>query len=125
MNELMNFHCFTSIFYDILWLRTGWYEKSHDKTDKNRMMLLRAFRPSRAQANLLNFLSPRSDIIGLKDKDSKVLENLSFFDVGCGSGIHSAAAAYAGASHVISFDRQEGSLQVTRVLQHIAEGSLN
>ena len=73
---------------------------------------------------MLNFLSPRSEITGLKEKESKVLKNLSFFDLGCGSGIHSAAAAYAGASHVISFDRQEASLQVTRVLQHIAEGSL-
>jgi len=70
---------------------------------------------------LLNFLSPRSERTGPKQKDSKVLENLSFFDLGCGSGIHSAAAAYAGASHVISFDRQEASLQVTRVLQRIAQ----
>ncbi|CAK9024116.1 Methyltransf_25 domain-containing protein [Durusdinium trenchii] len=68
--------------------------------------------------NLLNFLSPMGRFVdGWQVADGQVLKNLSFLDVGCGSGIHSAAAAVASASVVLSFDRQTDSLTSTRALQ--------
>jgi len=76
-----------------------------------------------AYLRLLNFLTPLDQVqrlFGINDvHDSTVLHGLSFLDAGCGSGIHSAAAAYANASRVLSFDRQEGSLLATKVTQRM------
>jgi SAM-dependent methyltransferase len=47
------------------------------------------------------------------------LRGRSFLDIGCGSGLHSLAAHYAGAERVTSFDYDSGSVATTRLLhQH-------
>lgn len=67
--------------------------------------------------HLVRFLSP-DDEGGHSDDDRPVLQNLSFIDIGCGSGIHSAAALFSHARHIISFDQQEGSVSSTAALRH-------
>jgi 2-polyprenyl-6-hydroxyphenyl methylase/3-demethylubiquinone-9 3-methyltransferase len=50
----------------------------------------------------------------LKRKD---LNGLDFLDIGCGSGIHSAAAKLAGASRIQSFDYDPNSVAATEMVR--------
>lgn len=63
-----------------------------------------------AQRHLLDFL-------GLAD-----LKGKRFVDIGCGSGIHSLAAARAGASVILSFDLDPASVSTTRKMCELYEG---
>jgi hypothetical protein len=47
------------------------------------------------------------------------LENKSFIDIGCGSGLHSLAAFKAGAIRIHSFDYDEDSIRTTRKLREM------
>jgi SAM-dependent methyltransferase len=75
-----------------------------------------------------NFSTERRDIskrrlLGfLKRAD---LENLSFLDIGSGSGLHSMAAHDAGAGRIHSFDYDEMSVQTTARLRTIAGDPAN
>lgn len=55
----------------------------------------------------------------MEKEETPVLQHSTFLDIGCGSGIHSASAAFLGAPRVVSFDLQEGSVQATSVLKDI------
>lgn len=48
------------------------------------------------------------------------LQNKSFLDIGCGSGLHSLAAFRAGASKIVSFDFDPISVQTTLKLREYA-----
>src|SRR5215831_20270029 len=50
----------------------------------------------------------------LKRKD---LNGLDFLDIGCGSGIHSAAAKLAGAGRMLSFDYDPNSVAATEMVR--------
>jgi len=53
------------------------------------------------------------------------LQNLSFLDIGSGSGLHSMAAYDAGAARIHSFDYDEVSVQTTARLKGIAGAAAN
>ncbi len=75
---------------------------------KNWQRFLRSYTPERqkiASECLLSFLQ-MSDLKGK-----------SFLDIGCGSGIHSAAAFLAGAERVYSFDYDRDSVAATEQLR--------
>jgi SAM-dependent methyltransferase len=66
-----------------------------------------------SKQRLLNFLKRRD------------LQNLSFLDIGSGSGLHSMAAYDAGAARIHSFDYDEISVQTTTRLKSIAGSPAN
>jgi 2-polyprenyl-6-hydroxyphenyl methylase/3-demethylubiquinone-9 3-methyltransferase len=72
-----------------------------------------AERRSIAKQRLLGFLKRRD------------LKNLSFLDIGSGSGLHSMAAYDAGAARIHSFDYDEVSVQTTARLKGIAGAPSN
>src|SRR5258707_14155469 len=53
------------------------------------------------------------------------LQNLSFLDIGSGSGLHSMAAYDAGAARIHSFDYDQVSVQTTARLKAIAGAPAN
>jgi 2-polyprenyl-3-methyl-5-hydroxy-6-metoxy-1,4-benzoquinol methylase len=74
---------------------------------KNWRRFLRSYTPERqkiARECLLNFLQMGD------------LKGKSFLDIGCGSGIHSAAALLAGAERIYSFDYDRDSVAATEQL---------
>jgi 2-polyprenyl-3-methyl-5-hydroxy-6-metoxy-1,4-benzoquinol methylase len=85
--------------------------------------------------NWLNFIrqnfseekleSSRKHMLSLMGVDS--LQGLSFLDIGCGSGLHSLAAARSGASPVRSFDYDPKSVEATRYVKEMtgAKGDWN
>ena len=48
------------------------------------------------------------------------LDNKTFLDIGCGSGIHSLAAFLSGAKLIVSFDYDPQSVAATRILHRKA-----
>jgi 2-polyprenyl-6-hydroxyphenyl methylase/3-demethylubiquinone-9 3-methyltransferase len=75
---------------------------------RNWKNFLRFYTPERqkvAQDALLGFLK----LPDLKEK--------TFLDIGCGSGLHSAAAFLSGASRIVSFDYDPDSVAATRKLR--------
>jgi 2-polyprenyl-3-methyl-5-hydroxy-6-metoxy-1,4-benzoquinol methylase len=61
----------------------------------------------------------------LKVLERKNLDDLSFLDIGCGSGLHSMAAWQAGAKSVYSFDYDVSSVQATRWVREQAGNPAN
>jgi SAM-dependent methyltransferase len=53
------------------------------------------------------------------------LKNLSFLDIGCGSGLHSLAAHRMGAGYIISFDYDGESVETTERVRRYAGDPLN
>ena len=60
----------------------------------------------------------RSHILDFIKKDS--LQGMDFLDIGSGSGIHSAAAASAGAGNIYSFDYDPNSVAATNLVRQRA-----
>jgi len=64
--------------------------------------------------NITEHLILKAEKSLLKLADSKVLENKSFLDIGCGSGLHSLAALRQGAKKVLAVDIDPVSVETTR-----------
>lgn len=58
----------------------------------------------------------KKHILDFMQRDN--LENLTFLDIGCGSGLHSLAAWQSKATHIHSFDYDKNSVGATRYVQN-------
>src|SRR5579884_2033749 len=63
----------------------------------------------------------RDHILAFLKRDN--LEGLNFLDIGCGSGIHSAAACLAGAESIRGFDFDPNSVAATEAVRQQIGGS--
>lgn len=69
------------------------------------------------------FQAAQTALINLLDTES--LDNQSFLDAGCGSGIVSLAANNLGASRIHSFDYDKNSVNATQTLASMKDSSTN